>query len=319
MIELSSIGDPHDTFVYDGTGGLRLPVSAAVYGYDAMPEPVRNVSGQRAGETGLDYFGARYFSGAQGRWTSPDRMNVTDDRLMSPSSTLNKYVYAANDPLRFIDPDGRDVVALLEPPHGIRPGHFMLFANNPANGQSAMMSFGPTDSSAGGQALTVIGAPMSSTDSFNLPKTVDELRNTFAALSIQTTPEQAQDVINFINQFSPTENFYRLYNTNCTTVCRDALKAVGLLPRNYGSITPFALWGDLFKRYANPSWTTFRTTTHGGREFLTLPSSSAPGFDYGNPRFGMNTFDFMMLWLKTPDVHSTFKPCSQDDKGCGGN
>jgi RHS repeat-associated protein len=32
---------------------------------------------ERDAETGLDYFGARYFSGVQGRWTSPDPVNVT--------------------------------------------------------------------------------------------------------------------------------------------------------------------------------------------------------------------------------------------------
>ena len=48
---------------------------------------------------GVDYFGARYFNGPQG--SSPDRMNMTDDQLLSPSSTLNKYPYAANNPLRF--------------------------------------------------------------------------------------------------------------------------------------------------------------------------------------------------------------------------
>jgi RHS repeat-associated protein len=38
---------------------------------------------ERDGESGLDFFGARYFSGAQGRWTSPDRMNGTDDKCWS--------------------------------------------------------------------------------------------------------------------------------------------------------------------------------------------------------------------------------------------
>jgi RHS repeat-associated protein len=42
---------------------------------------------------GLDYFGARYVSGPQGRWTSPDLVNVTNARLLEPSNTLNKYVY----------------------------------------------------------------------------------------------------------------------------------------------------------------------------------------------------------------------------------
>src|SRR6266853_630779 len=95
---------------------------------------------ERDTESGLDNFGARYNSSNLGRWMSPDRLNVTDDRLEIPSNTLNKYVYGANNPFRFVDLDGRDIVALYNPPHGFRPGHFMLFANNPQTGESAMMS-----------------------------------------------------------------------------------------------------------------------------------------------------------------------------------
>lgn len=64
---------------------------------------------ERDAESGLDYFGARYMRSAQGRWTSPDLVNVTNDRLLGPSSTLNKYVYGGNNPLKFTDPDGRDI------------------------------------------------------------------------------------------------------------------------------------------------------------------------------------------------------------------
>ena len=53
--------------------------------------------------------GLDIYSGAQGRWTSPDLVNLTSDRLLSPSSTINKYVYGGNNPLRFVDPDGRDI------------------------------------------------------------------------------------------------------------------------------------------------------------------------------------------------------------------
>jgi RHS repeat-associated protein len=254
---------------------------------------------ERDAETGLDYFGARYFSGAQGRFTSPDKLNVTDDRLLVPS-TLNKYAYAANNPLRFKDPDGRDVVALLEPPHGFMPGHFMLYANNPSNGQSAMMSFGPTDTSAGTRAIQVLGGPVGSTATFAWPKSADELRQNFTALSIQTSPEQAQDVINFINRLSTTENRYTLYQTNCTTVCRDALKAIGILPRDFASITPSGQWGALFSRYSDPSKQRFSTSTRYGEQFGSLRIDARQGTDYGNSRFGMNTFDFIMLMLKPP-------------------
>ena len=47
----------------------------------------------------LDYFWARYYGSALGRWTSPDLVNLTDDRLLNPSNTINKYVYGGNNPL----------------------------------------------------------------------------------------------------------------------------------------------------------------------------------------------------------------------------
>ena len=58
-------------------------------------------------ETGLDYFGARYFSGAMGRFTSPDPLTASA-RASDPPS-WNRYVYARNNPLGYVDPDGMDV------------------------------------------------------------------------------------------------------------------------------------------------------------------------------------------------------------------
>ncbi len=55
--------------------------------------------------TGLDYFGARYYSGAQGRFTSPDPVWITPRRMLDPQE-LNLYAYVRNNPLRYVDPDG---------------------------------------------------------------------------------------------------------------------------------------------------------------------------------------------------------------------
>ena len=65
---------------------------------------------ERDAETGLDYFGARYFSGAQGRFTSPD-VPLADQWEKDPQS-WNLYSYVRNNPLRFIDPTGRECVTL---------------------------------------------------------------------------------------------------------------------------------------------------------------------------------------------------------------
>jgi RHS repeat-associated protein len=55
-------------------------------------------------ETGLDYFGARYFSGAQGRFTSTDPENASAS-LFNPQA-WNAYSYALNNPYKYVDPDG---------------------------------------------------------------------------------------------------------------------------------------------------------------------------------------------------------------------
>lgn len=61
-------------------------------------------SKERDAETGLDYFGARYYSGAQGRFTSPDPL-LNSGRPTNPQS-WNRYAYTLNNPLRYVDPTG---------------------------------------------------------------------------------------------------------------------------------------------------------------------------------------------------------------------
>jgi RHS repeat-associated protein len=55
-------------------------------------------------ETGLDYFGARYHSSAQGRFTSPDPL-LSSGKSLQPQS-WNRYSYCLNDPLNYVDPNG---------------------------------------------------------------------------------------------------------------------------------------------------------------------------------------------------------------------
>ena len=59
---------------------------------------------ERDGESGLDYFHARYFSGVQGRFTSPDPGNAGANPA-DPQS-WNGYAYVGNNPMTFTDPSG---------------------------------------------------------------------------------------------------------------------------------------------------------------------------------------------------------------------
>ena len=60
---------------------------------------------ERDVETGLDYFGARYYSSVQGRFISSDPGKFTP----SDPQNFNRYSYVQNNPLKFIDPEGRDL------------------------------------------------------------------------------------------------------------------------------------------------------------------------------------------------------------------
>ena len=64
-------------------------------------------SKERDIETGLDYFGARYYASTQGRFTSTDPKPVTKESFLNPQR-WNLYVYVNNNPLSAVDPNGAD-------------------------------------------------------------------------------------------------------------------------------------------------------------------------------------------------------------------
>jgi RHS repeat-associated protein len=78
---------------------------------------------ERDDETGLDYFGARYYSNTQGRFTSVDPYNIVREAQITAQSDpdeakaqlsdylngpqqWNRYAYVANNPLKYVDPTG---------------------------------------------------------------------------------------------------------------------------------------------------------------------------------------------------------------------
>jgi RHS repeat-associated protein len=67
---------------------------------------------ERDSETGLDYFGARYYGSTQGRFTSTDPAPLKLKHLANPQD-LNRYAYVANNPFAFIDPDGKEKVKII--------------------------------------------------------------------------------------------------------------------------------------------------------------------------------------------------------------
>ena len=63
-------------------------------------ERYRFTSKERDEESGYHYFGARYYTDHLGIWTSADP-------LLDKYPSISPYSYCSNNPLKFIDPDGR--------------------------------------------------------------------------------------------------------------------------------------------------------------------------------------------------------------------
>jgi len=92
---------PFGEEIPSGIGGR-----SALYGTDSPRQ--RFTGKERDTETGLDYFGARYLSAAQGRFTTVDPVTITPERMADPQQ-LNAYAYVRNNPLRLIDPTGEEL------------------------------------------------------------------------------------------------------------------------------------------------------------------------------------------------------------------
>jgi RHS repeat-associated protein len=276
------------------TSAAGWPMSSAIYypfGQEATQTADNNhykfTGKERDTESGLDYFGARYLSSSMGRWMSPDVVNVTEDRMMYPSSTLNKYAYGANNPLKYVDPDGQDITIFYESSNAVMggsPGHTMLLAYNQQNGDSAIRSFGPDYANGATVLGTLVGTP--GTDSFGFQNITspDQLRANFASITIQTTPEEAQAVINEIRQH-PDGN-YSILSHNCTTTCSRLLRSIGKTRPH--SLSPVGFFNELYAEQ------------HGTNTGRAIRSFNM-GQDYGNRRPGYDPFQ--LFFNDIPQQH----------------
>ena len=87
-------------------GGAGLPSGIEGYRSDAA-RPTANSSftfsaKERDPETGLSYFGSRYYSSDQSIWLSVDPMS---DKYAS----LSPYTYCADNPVKLVDPNGEEI------------------------------------------------------------------------------------------------------------------------------------------------------------------------------------------------------------------
>jgi RHS repeat-associated protein len=69
--------------------------------------PFLHTGGLHDRTTGWIKQGARYYNPTEGRWTQHDTLDTPLDPL-----NANRYAYAANNPVNYIDPEGRNAIAI---------------------------------------------------------------------------------------------------------------------------------------------------------------------------------------------------------------
>jgi RHS repeat-associated protein len=120
--------------------------------YDCTPHFVHFVykftGKERDTESGLDYFGARYYGSNMGRMMSPDPHSGTILHMLNPQR-WNMYAYALNNPLSFTDPTGMDAVAVNFSGMVAGLGHEGILSIN-SDGSAQYARFGPSEKTAGG-------------------------------------------------------------------------------------------------------------------------------------------------------------------------
>ncbi|HWG20812.1 MAG TPA: RHS repeat-associated core domain-containing protein [Terracidiphilus sp.] len=96
---------------------------------------------ERDTESGNDYFEARYYSSAMGRFMSPDPVIQNELRLLNPQR-WNKYAYVINNPLILTDPTGMDAVMADFGTKAVGLGHAGIISVH-SNGSARYGDFSP--------------------------------------------------------------------------------------------------------------------------------------------------------------------------------
>jgi RHS repeat-associated protein len=95
----------HDYLPFGEEVGAGVGGRTQAQGYSQVDNVRQHFTGkERDNETGMDYFGERYYSNSLGRFTTVDPLGASA-RTLNPQ-TFNRYTYVLNNPLRYIDPSG---------------------------------------------------------------------------------------------------------------------------------------------------------------------------------------------------------------------
>jgi len=191
---------------------------------------------ERDTESGNDYFGARYYASSMGRFLSPDP-TLRSGHPADPQ-TWNRYVYGGNNPLKFIDPDGKEkqlVVYVQQPVPGSRTvstqagtnyGHAFIGLKDTVSGVEHRIGFYPKSK------WDLLGDRSAS-----VPGTLknDDKSDWTVKKTYTLSDDQFKALAGDINKQLANPEQYNMQTNNCATWVVNEAGAVGInLPQTPG-------------------------------------------------------------------------------------
>jgi RHS repeat-associated protein len=180
----------------------------------------RDFSADCNDRTVLDYMHARFYSSSWGRCASVDAGGTWD--LHHPRS-LNRYAYGLDNPMNFVDRDGKEAII------------FIIGASNIVRDMSG--AFGHT-------AIWVSSGNRNDGVSFGGDYAFERNRGYAAFVKaylasgrsvhvfhLKTTPAQDIKMLQYIQQRPTPFIGFNMCTNNCTTTAVDVLKAGGVIPK----------------------------------------------------------------------------------------
>jgi RHS repeat-associated protein len=256
-------------------------------GETCQPTPTENLftGKERDTESGNDYFGARYYASAMGRWLSPDPKMISKQRMIDPQQ-WDMYSYARNSPLVAYDPDGKEVRFKDEATaqHAVSDYRAQLPKN-----QGGAVNYKAREG--GGFMLTV--DPKAAADAGS--------KSRLGELSTVATSKKVAEV-NYVGKDDPI-TYNKGTNTDSPTQATSSLGQ-----RQLGGVTLFEQ-GSTPQSPANDLG--YNSATPGATEIYVDPLSSHNLLDTGDPLMH-ETLEHFYPFTQTGDANQSAHPNSPE-------
>jgi RHS repeat-associated protein len=223
---------------------------------------------ERDSESGLDDFDARHYASSLGRFMQPDPLFATPLHVVNPQR-WNMYAYVVNNPTNYIDPDGKDAIAVNfvnEVPLGGDEGIIVVHAD----GSATYARFGPehaaSPADAGKVTVQALSPVQFQGNGFPTDASYKQLSEEVAKIEGQpastvgfnyfkTSEADSIALDNWMQEWKTHQGpDYNLTNQNCATFCIAGLIQGHAIENKDISIIPNRLFMLLAGR-ATENWT----------------------------------------------------------------